>query len=88
MGKKNADEMLFWTKEEFANFIKAMRDRPASHAVFMTLYDTGMREGEALTPADVDFEKATITINKSYQRLDNKDMIPSPKTPKSNHHPL
>lgn len=86
MGKKNADEMLFWTKEEFASFIEVMRDRPASYAVFMTLYYTGMREGEllALTPADVDFEKATITINKSYQRLDGRDIISSPKTPKSN----
>ena len=86
MGKKNADEMLFWTKEEFDSFIEVMRDRPASYAVFMTLYYTGMREGEllALTPADVDFEKATITINKSYQRLDGRDIISSPKTPKSN----
>ena len=68
MGKKNADEMLFWTKEEFDSFIEVMRDRPASYAVFMTLYYTGMREGEllVLTPADIDFKKATITINKSY----------------------
>lgn len=51
----------------------------------MTLYYTGMREGEilALTPADVDLEKQTITISKSYQRLDGKDVITSPKTPKS-----
>lgn len=44
MGKKNADEMLFWTKEEFASFIEVMQDRPTSYAVFMTLYYTGMRE--------------------------------------------
>lgn len=86
MGKKNADEMLFWTKEEFSTFIQALKDRIASYTVFMTLYYTGMREGEmlALTPADVDLEKQTITINKSYQRLDGKDVITSPKTPKSN----
>ena len=86
MGKKNADEMLFWTKEEFASFIEVMHDRPASYVVFMTLYYTGMREGEllALTPADIDFEKATITINKSYQRLNGRDIISSAKTPKSN----
>lgn len=86
IGKKNADEMLFWTKEEFASFIEVMRDRPASYAVFMTLYYTGMRESEllALTLADVSFEKATITINKSYQRLDGRDIISTPKTPKSN----
>ena len=44
------------------------------------------REGEllALTPADFDFEKRTLTINKSYQRLNKQDVITTPKTPKSN----
>ena len=69
MGKKHADEMLFWTKQEFQTFIEVMKDRPASYAVFMTLYFTGIREGEllALTPSDIDFEKKTLTVNKSYQ---------------------
>lgn len=86
MGKKNADEMLFWTKEEFNTFIGAVSDKPLSKAIFMTLYYTGIREGElmALTPADIDFEKSTVTINKSYQRLNREDIITSPKTPKSN----
>lgn len=86
MGKKKADEMLFWTKEEFLCFIEAVKDKPAAYTVFMTLYYTGMREGEllALTPADVDFEKSTIRINKSYQRLNGEDIVTSPKTPKSN----
>lgn len=86
MGKKNADEMEFWTKDEFATFIEAIKDRPASYAIFMTMYYTGIREGEllALTPADIDFEKDTLTISKSYQRLGGKDIITTPKTPKSN----
>ena len=86
MGKKNADEMLFWTKDEFARFIEAVRDKPAAYAIYMTLYYTGMREGEllALTPADVDMENATIRINKSYQRLNGQDVVTTPKTPKSN----
>ena len=86
MGKKNADEMEFWTKDEFATFIEAIKDRPASYAIFMTMYYTGIREGEllALTPADIDFEKDTLIINKSYQRLGGKDIITTPKTPKSN----
>ena len=43
-------------------------------------------EGEllALTPADFDFEKKTLRINKSYQRLQGKDVITTPKTKKSN----
>ena len=86
MGKKNADEMLFWTKDEFQTFIESMKDRPASYTVFMTMYYTGIREGEllALTPSDIDFEKKTLTVNKSYQRLGREDIITTPKTPKSN----
>ncbi len=86
MGKKNAEEMQFWTKDEFAAFLEAVKDKPASYAIFMTLYYTGMREGEllALTPADIDLDKSTIRINKSYQRLNGEDVVTSPKTPKSN----
>ena len=86
MGRKNAEEMLFWTKEEFQTFIKAFHDRPLGYAIFMTLYYTGMREGEllALTPSDVDLNKATIRINKSFQRLGGEDFITSPKTVRSN----
>lgn len=50
------------------------------------LYWTGIREGEllALTPEDFDFEKQTVTINKSFQHLNGRDIITSPKTEKSN----
>ena len=53
---------------------------------FEILYWCGIREGEllALTPADFDFEKKTLRINKSYQRLQGKDVITTPKTKKSN----
>lgn len=86
MGKKHADEMLFWTKEEFQTFIDCMKHKTTSYTIFMTLYYTGIRIGEllALTPADIDLNKKTLTINKSYQRLNCKDIISSPKTPKSN----
>ena len=45
-----------------------------------------MRIGEllALTYEDIDLEKRIISISKSYQRLDGKDLITPPKTPKSN----
>ena len=50
------------------------------------LYWCGIREGEllALTPADFDFEKRTVSITKSYQRLNGQDLITTPKTEKSN----
>ena len=38
----------------------------------------------ALTPADFDFERGTVSITKSYQRIDGRDVITDPKTPKSN----
>ncbi len=86
MGKKQADEMNFWTKEEFSQFIEGVMDKQQSYVIFMTLFWTGMRIGElmALTSGDIDFEDKTITINKSYQRIDGQDVITPPKTPKSN----
>ena len=85
MGKSKAEEMDFWTGEEFRRFIDSVMNKRRSYMAFMTLYWTGMRLGEllALNPKDVDLEKRTITITKSYQRLGKKDVITPPKTPKS-----
>lgn len=85
MGKSKAEEMNFWTKEEFMQFIDSVMDKRQSYMAFMLLYWTGMRLGEvlALTPADIDFEKSTISITKSYQRLGKQDVITPPKTRKS-----
>lgn len=38
----------------------------------------------ALTASDFDFDKGTVTISKSYQRLHGEDVITTPKTKKSN----
>ena len=86
MGKKKNREMLFWTKEEYKKFSFEMMDKPVSYYAFEMLYWCGVREGEllALTPGDFDFEKQTVTISKSYQRIKGKDVITDPKTPKSN----
>lgn len=86
MGSEEHKEMLFWTKEEYLKFADVMMDKPVSYYAFELLYWCGIRMGEllALTPTDFDFEKSTLTINKSYQRLKGKDIITSPKTVKSN----
>ena len=86
MGKAKNGEMQFWTKTEYLQFIEAMMDKPRSFYAFEMLYWTGIREGEllALTSADFDFEKRTVTINKSFQHLNGRDIITSPKTEKSN----
>ena len=77
--------MLFWTKEEYLKFIEAVKDKPYSYHAFQILYWCGLRVGEllALTPQDIDFDNKVIRITKSYQRLEGKDVITDPKTPKS-----
>ena len=86
MGSEEHKEMLFWTKEEYKRFADEMMDKPVSYYAFQMLYWCGIREGEllALTAADFNFDKETVTINKSYQRLHGEDVITTPKTKKSN----
>lgn len=69
MGKGKAEEMNFWTQEEFETFIEFVKDKPVSYYAFLTLYWTGIRLGEllALTLADFDAGKKTLSITKSYQ---------------------
>ena len=84
MGKKNANDMKFWTVDEFKKFLE-FNDKPLSALAFKVLFWTGMRSGElmALTFKDIDLDKKTININKTYTRLKGKDIIGEPKTPKS-----
>lgn len=85
MGKSHAEEMQFWTRDEFKRFHAAISDKPQAKAGFLTLYYTGMRIGEllALTVEDIDMQGCAISITKSYQRLKGQDVITPPKTPKS-----
>ena len=86
MGKEKSKEMLFWTKDEYLKFADSMMDKPISYYAFEILYWTGIRLGEllALTSEDFNFEKSTLRINKSYQRIKCEDIITDPKTEKSN----
>lgn len=85
IGSKEAEEMQFWTKEEYQRFAEAVMDKPMSYYAFEMLYWCGIREGEllALTPGDFNFKAGTVSINKSYQRLHGKDVITTPKIKKS-----
>lgn len=84
VGKKHASEMNIWTVVEFEKFIAA-EDKPASKLAFEILFWTGMRSGEllALTRDDI-LPNKSIVINKSFTRLDGKDIVSPPKTPKGN----
>ena len=70
MGTNKAGDMLFWTKDEYLRFADAIADKPDSFCAFEILYWCGLRVGEmlALTPDDVDFVRAVVSVNKSYQR--------------------
>lgn len=85
LGAEEADEMLFWTKEEYLRFIPTMANKPYSYYAFELLYWCGIRMGElrALTAEDFDFEKNILSITKSYQKIKGKDVITKPKTKKS-----
>ena len=71
LGKGKAEEMLFWTKEEYLKFIEAVKDKPYSYHAFQILYWCGLRVGEllALTSQDIDFDNKVIRITKSYHRV-------------------
>ncbi|EEI82527.1 site-specific recombinase, phage integrase family [Anaerococcus tetradius ATCC 35098] len=85
MGEKEADEMLFWTQDEYERFIEAIKDKPESFYAFELLYWCGLRMGEllALTKEKFDFKKHTLKIDESLQRIDGKNVITAPKTKKS-----
>ena len=85
IGKAKAEEMDYWTYDEYIAFREGVKDKPLSYICFEVLYWTGMREGEllALSLADIDLDNKTISINRTYQRIEGKDVFTSPKTRKS-----
>lgn len=75
-------EVDFWQPEEFYKFIEVVDDI-VYLTLFNVLYWCGLRIGEALALNwnDIDFNKKTIRINKSYS--DYKHRITNPKTQNS-----
>ena len=88
MGKEeNRRKWMFWTQEEFQAFIGVVWQISLFRIMHLK-YFIGLVFVKVsclhLTPGDFNFEKKTLRINKSYQRLEGKDVITDPKTPKSN----
>ena len=92
IGKSKADDMEFWTKQEFKQFLPSMDKKPEARMAFMLLYWTGMRIGEllALTYEDIDLEKRILTVKKTIQRIQcvngfakTKLILTEPKTESS-----
>lgn len=86
MGKSDADKMEFWTKEEYDLFVSNLQEGTENYLMAEILFWTGVREGEliALTPKDIDFRNNLLHINKTYNRINGKDVITPPKTDSSN----
>ncbi len=84
IGEKNAPEKEIWSIEDFNKFISLVDDKEL-HLGFNILFWSGCRIGEllALTWGDIDLKNNIINIDKSYQRLNRKDVITEPKTKKS-----
>ena len=72
-------------KEKLKVFLEAASKNPWYLEILLGLF-CGLRKGEilGLKFQDFDFEKQTVTISKSYQRIKGRDVITDPKTPKSN----
>lgn len=83
IGKSHAEEMKFWTQEQYELFSKNIQ-KSAIKLAFDILFYSGIREGEllALTPADILPDKR-ISINKNYAKIKGQELFLIPKTSKS-----
>lgn len=85
IGSKITTEMEIWTKDEYLRFSNTVTSDPELFTAFELLYWTGIRVGEllALEPDDFDFQASNLRIGRSYQRLNRRDVVTSPKTENS-----
>ena len=83
--QKKYDEMKIWTREEYLRFARAVRGKPLAYICFEMLYWCGLREGEllALTPEDVDLDRGTVSISKTFYKEHGVYGFHPPKTSQS-----
>ena len=77
-----ARQEIIWERHHGAGSVVPF-SLQAGNDIFFRFYLT-KAELLALTPADIDFEKQTVTISKTFHRSKGRDIITSPKTKKSN----
>jgi len=82
--RKTIKEINVWTLDDFNKFIETVDDENL-YVFFKLLFWTGMRTGEALalTIRDIDFQNKILNIDKTFTRLNKKDIVTSPKTESS-----
>ena len=79
---KEKKEMLFWTIQEFKQFLKVV-DNQQDYVLFNALFWTGMRKGEllALKWNDIDLQSGIIHVNKTLSNDGRNGWeLTSPKT--------
>lgn len=83
IGKSKAEEMKYWTQEQYELFSTHIQ-KSALKLAFDILFYSGIRSGEllALTPADILSDKR-ISINKNFAKVKGEELFLVPKTPKS-----
>lgn len=69
--KEKSRELNVWNDEEFNSFIQQV-NKPMYKELFIVLYYTGIRLGEALALKWSDFDNGKLSINKSLTRKTNK----------------
>ena len=84
MGIKDK-RVVFWTPEEYEKFVYYAMEYPQYYYAYEVLYWCGLREGEmlALTIEDVDLDEGIINVTKTFNHLNGRDIITTPKTPSS-----
>lgn len=82
MGKNKAPEKEIWGMEEFTKFADTIISKHDVWMAFNLLFYCGVRISEllALRLKDIDFQKKTIKIDESYQRLKKNDIFDDPKS--------
>ena len=82
IGIVRANEVNYWTKEEYLRFIEYMKENDKYYYALEILYWCGLRVGEvlALNQSDFDFVNHTISITKSFQIINGAEVITKPKT--------
>jgi len=83
IGKSHADEMKFWTQEQYEIFFRNIQ-KSALRLAFDILFYSGIRSGEllALTPADI-LPDRKLSITKNFAKVKGQDLFLVPKTPRS-----
>lgn len=83
---KPEKRLSFWTFEQFQQFDSTFAPHDPNRVFYCMLFFLGIRRGElqALTPADIDFERQTVSITKTYTTAGGRGHLAQPKTEKSN----